>query len=90
MMVWFSDLNDPKSVMKVNSENFEAAFGPGVRLQRITIQMTGKPVTQQIERRLKWLPELRQRRARLNGKTGAIATTELADNLGAGAFKAGK
>jgi hypothetical protein len=90
IMVWFSDLNDPKSVMKVNSENFEAAFGPGVRLKRITMQATGKPVTQQIERRLKWLPELRKRRARLNGKTGAIATRELADNLGSGAFKSGK
>ena len=88
IMVWFSDLNDPKSVMKVNSEDFEAAFGPGVRLKRITMQMTGKPVTQQIERRLKWLPELRKRRARLNGKTGSIATKELADNLGSGAFKA--
>lgn len=88
--VRFRDPNDPESVEIVDPDNLGASFGPDVKLERITVQMTDKPVTESIESRLRWLPDLLKRRARLNGRTGSIANTDLANTLGSGRFKAGR
>jgi len=74
MMVRFRDLNEPKTIEDVYArprtitpENrvlakrdpFEVAFGEGVKLKDITIEITDDPVTTAIVRVLPWLSTLR-------------------------------
>lgn len=40
MLVTFRDRNDPKSVVKVDSDNMAATFGAGVELRRMTVERT--------------------------------------------------
>ncbi len=56
-MVTFADLDDPTSVELVNPDDLAASFGEGVKLKRITVQITEAPVTTGIEKRLVWLGE---------------------------------
>lgn len=51
-LVRFRDPDDAKSIELVDPANLAAAFGAGVTLRRITIQMTDDPVTVDVERRL--------------------------------------
>lgn len=55
MLVTFGDLADPTSVALVDPDDLAATFGEGVRLKRITVQLTDDPVTTGIEERLGWL-----------------------------------
>lgn len=55
MLVTFADISNPATAKQVDPENLAAAFGEGVSLQRITVQMTGDEVTTGIEKRLGWL-----------------------------------
>jgi hypothetical protein len=50
MLVTFKDINDPRSVVQVRPDDLEAAFGPGVRLGRVTIEATRHAVTTGIEK----------------------------------------
>lgn len=54
-LVTFADTNDPKSARVVGPGEFTEVLGPGVRLERVWIEMTDTPVTMSIERRLPWL-----------------------------------
>ncbi len=55
LLVAFMDINDPKTVQKVDPEDLAATFGPGVSLKRITLEITDEPVTEgKIERVLGW------------------------------------
>lgn len=54
MLVTFGDLADPTSVALVDPDDLAATFGEGVRLKRITVQLTDDPVTTGIEQRLRW------------------------------------
>lgn len=54
-LVRFRDIRDPKSVEAVDPANLAASFGEGMKLRRITIQITDDPVTTGIEKRLGWL-----------------------------------
>ncbi len=55
MMVVFGDLSDPTSVTKVNPDDLAATFGKGVKLKRVTVELTGDPLTTRFEARLRWL-----------------------------------
>lgn len=55
MLVTFDNLADPSSVEQVDPSDFAASFGEGVRLKRITVQLTDDPVTKDIVGRLPWL-----------------------------------
>ena len=103
--VMFKDISDPKSVTLVKGhrfdvekqdhipvDEFEALFGPGVRLKSITLEITDDPVTWgKVDAHLKWLAVLQHKKARLSGSTNiAITTNNLADNLGAGSFSTGE
>lgn len=55
MLVRFRDIADPKTVEQVDPDDLAKSFGPGVRLRRITVQLTDEPVTKGIEKRLGWL-----------------------------------
>jgi hypothetical protein len=52
LLVTFTDIRDPKTVAKVDPDDLAASFGPGVKLRRITVQITDDPVTTGIEKRL--------------------------------------
>jgi hypothetical protein len=55
MLVRFGDVNDPKTVERVDPFDLAASFEPGVKLLRATIEMTKDPVTTGIEKTLPWL-----------------------------------
>lgn len=59
MLVHFRDINDPKSVERINPDTAEASLGAGMRIRRITVQITDDAVTNGIEKRLGWLEGLR-------------------------------
>lgn len=44
LLVTFTDINDPKTVQKVDPKNLMATFGAGVSLKRITLEITDEPV----------------------------------------------
>jgi hypothetical protein len=58
MLLRFADIADPKTVEKVDPDNFAATFGKGVKLRRVTVQLTDDPVTKGIEKRLGWLTQV--------------------------------
>lgn len=86
MLVRFRDRSDPTTVEQVEPGDLDEAFGPGVRLRRITVEMTQESPTQDIIGILPWLDEYAEQGRRLNGNSGIITTNELADNLGSGSF----
>jgi hypothetical protein len=55
MLVRFRDINDPTTVERVDPDDLAASFGEGVKLRRVTVQLTDDPVTTGIEKRLGWL-----------------------------------
>ena len=50
--VRFRDPADARTVELVYPSNLSASFGPGIRLNRVDIQITEDPVTETIERRM--------------------------------------
>jgi hypothetical protein len=83
MLLTFTDLSDPKSVMRVEPDDLAMHFGPGVQLKRITVEVTKDAVTTGIEKRLGWLPKHRNISFAGNRYT---ADNSLADNLRMGSF----
>lgn len=59
MLVTFTDIADPTSVAKVDPADLAASFGEGVKLRRITAELTDDPVTTGIEKRLGWLGKVK-------------------------------
>jgi hypothetical protein len=51
----FRDINDPKTAELVDPDNLAKSFGPGVRLVRVTIEITDEAVTRGIRKVLPWL-----------------------------------
>lgn len=60
-LVYFRDLSDPRSVETVLPTNLASSFGLGVRLKRITIQVTDDEVTEGIEKRFPWWSNFRNK-----------------------------
>lgn len=58
MLVRFRDINDPKTVEKVDPGNLEASFGPDMKLKAITVQVTTEPVMHRIAQRLPWIADV--------------------------------
>jgi hypothetical protein len=81
-LVRFTDLSDPRSVVKVNPSDL-TQFGPGVRLRRILISVTDDQPTAEIVKLLPWLPKYRDRTflGNRSAKPGVLA-----DELRAGFF----
>lgn len=50
MLVRFHDINDPKTVERVDPNNLAATFGEGVNLVSTTIEITDEPITTGIEK----------------------------------------
>jgi hypothetical protein len=56
LLVTFADINDPKTVTKLDPANLAAAFGPGYALKGVTLEITDEAVTTgAVEKVLEWL-----------------------------------
>lgn len=64
LLVTFDDINDPKSIKRVDPDDLVATFGPGYSLKSITLEITDEPVTTgELEKVLRWINELEKFRA---------------------------
>lgn len=52
MLVTFGDVADPRTVKRVDPDDAAATLGEGIRIRRITVEMTDDDVTTGIEKRL--------------------------------------
>lgn len=87
LLVAFDDINDPASVRRVNPSDLSATFGPGYRLDAITLSITDEPVTEgPVNALLPWLPDHYSKR--FDGQRfGTIKTNNpFANSLASGAF----
>lgn len=84
MLVRFRDVDDPTSVEAVDPVALDKAFGPGVRLRRIVLAVTGDAVTTGIEKRLGWLDHLNDYRSDPNNPFTNILPPEV------GSLRSGK
>jgi hypothetical protein len=90
LLVTFDDINNPASVKRVDPGNLEAIFGPGYRLEMITLTLTNEPVTKgQVEKILGWL---RGYPSQLDGSRFETTNTRnpFANSLSAGSFTSGR
>ncbi|MEO1647803.1 MAG: hypothetical protein AAFR32_03180 [Pseudomonadota bacterium] len=55
LLVTFEDENEPTSIGLIDPDDMAPSFGQGVKLRRITVELTDAPVTTGIRERLKWL-----------------------------------
>ena len=81
LLVRFRDINDPKTVERVDPNDLAASFGPGVYLKRATVEITRDPVTTGIVKRLSWLAPLRSRGASLDGDTSVARSSNALANV---------
>lgn len=62
LLVTFDDTSDPGSVRRVDPSNLSDSFGPGYRLDAITMSITDEPVTEgRVESVLGWLDDVQGR-----------------------------
>jgi len=57
-LVTFGDIADPTTMVRVDPDNAAATLGEGMRIKRITVEMTDDDVTTGILKRLGWLDNL--------------------------------
>ena len=58
LLVTFTDINDPASVVRIDPYDLESHFGAGVKLKAVTLEITTEPVTQDgVEQVLGWLDD---------------------------------
>lgn len=56
LLVTFGDIKNPISVRAVAPDDLAATFGPGYHLKRMTLEITGEPITKgRVEKLLGWL-----------------------------------
>lgn len=56
LLVTFTDINDPTSVIEVNPNDLVASFGPDYSLRTITLEITDEVMTEgKVEKALKWI-----------------------------------
>jgi hypothetical protein len=85
MLVTFTDINDPKSVMQVKPGNIGEAFGSGYSLQSITLEIVDEaPTRGQIIKVLPWLDQYWARY--LDGSSNPNPQMGLSNNIGGGNF----
>jgi len=83
LLVRFRDINDPKSVERVDPTALEMIFGPSVSLKRIVVAVTDDRITTGIVKKIPWLPDFRKKRFNGNRFT---QSGELVAVLSAGDF----
>jgi len=103
LLVRFRDLEDPKTVERVDPLDLEKSFGGGAKLVRAAIEIvpggkwpvsyygfTGEPITRGLSSKLKWLPEYYGRQ--FDGERTETISSPLrfANSLASGVFKTGR
>lgn len=58
IFVRFRNISDPSTIEEVDPTNLSASFGPGVKLDRVTLTITHDPVTRGISKNLPWIDDL--------------------------------
>ena len=86
MLIRFRDINDPRSVEKLDPNTLESAFGPSVHWRGATIEIVRDPPTGGISQRLAWFQDWEKRGGALDG-TRFPDTNRLSANIGILAFK---
>ena len=86
MLVRFKDINDPKTVERVDPNNLAASFGDGVKLVSASIEITSDPVTTGVEKKLGWLREYYGKMLDGERYETIEAKNRLANSLGSGSF----
>ena len=70
LLVTFDDINDPASVRRVDPGDLSATFGPGYRLNDVTLSIMDEPLTKGVvEIVLGWLTEVGNERFYLHQNT---------------------
>lgn len=77
MLVRFQNVSDPTTVEKVEPGNLAGAFGEGMRLRRITVEMTDDRLTEGIEQRLPWLDNLERYRRDPQNRFTSVLPSEI-------------
>lgn len=89
-LVRFRNIDDPKTVEKVDPANLSASFGEGYRLRRVTARIVNEPITTLVRSKLSWIDRYKADRIRLSGKSGAVfISDDLSDKIGTGSFVKG-
>jgi hypothetical protein len=87
MLVTFDDITKPETVREVDPEDLTAAFGEGMRLKAVTLEITDEAVTEgRVEGVLGWLDEVWPRQ--LDGRRIETldAKNRFANSLSANSF----
>jgi hypothetical protein len=58
MFVTFTDINNPKTLLRVNPDRFESIFGNGIKLKAVYVETTLDPITRSITQHLPWFKSL--------------------------------
>jgi hypothetical protein len=56
--VTFTDINEPKTLLRVSPQRFEIVLGSGIRLKDVYVEPSRDPITRSITQRLPWLKTL--------------------------------
>jgi len=89
MFVTFRDEGVPETVEQVDPTNLSQAFGAGVKLKRITLQLTDEPVSSEILDRLPWLPQYYDRMLDGRSTRSLSATNQVANKFSQNNFIVG-
>jgi hypothetical protein len=61
LLIWFPDVNNPKSARVIKQEEIPVVFGPAARLVSAYVEITSDPIVIDIDKKLPWYPELANR-----------------------------
>jgi hypothetical protein len=86
-LVTFADINDPKTVIKVDPNDLQATLGQGVTWNEITFESTDEPITKGIELNLRWLQAVHGKMLDGNTLRYFDARKTLANSLSAADFQ---
>ncbi len=87
LLVTFTDIDDPTTVLRVDPSDLAAMFGPGYALKAITLEITDDPLTDgRMSSVLDWLPSYFDRRLDGNRFGTIKSKNPFANELSSGAF----
>ena len=91
LLVTFTDINDPKSVLEVKPNDIAATFGSGYSLKSITLEITNELATEgKVEKVLGWIGEYYDKQFDENTIETIKASNRLANSLASGNFITGR
>lgn len=71
LLIWFSDISDPRTARPITADSFPDLFGPNARLAAAYVEMTGEQPRVDLDQRLSWYTALAaKQKAGLVGQPG--------------------